>query len=227
MPAIHIQSFVASPPGQVWAALTSPAGAGVLLDGLPARGWPEPRDEQAPFHLHVAWPHTPEPTEVSVTLHELGGGTRIDLVHQGWGEGGGWEEQVQGHFAGWLQGLAALGLLVESEKDARPATPELKAAERYFASGEIPTSPSAVYRSLTDADVLERWSDGVLEGAERTDAIENGYLRWSLPNRAELVIILRRTPRGTHCALAEYGVADQVASARWPAMFERLTRFLE
>jgi hypothetical protein len=27
-------------------------------------------------------------------------------------------------------------------------------------------------------------------------------------------------------ALAEYGIADQGASAKWPLMFERLTRFL-
>jgi hypothetical protein len=57
------------------------------------------------------------------------------------------------------------------------------------------------------------------------DEVEDRFLRWALP-RGELVAILRRTPRGTHCALAEYGVEDRSASARWPAMFERLTRFL-
>jgi len=225
VPAIHIQSFIAAPSGQVWAALLSRPD--LLLDGLPATAWPERHDQQPPFHFHVTWPHTPEPTEVSLTLHELSGGTRVDLVHAGWGDGGVWEEPLHGHFAGWLQGLAALGLWIERGTDARAADPGLRGKERYFASGEIPASASAVYRSLTAADVLERWGEGVLAGAVRLEAVENAVLRWSLPNRAELVIILRRTPRGTHCALAEYGVVDQAASARWPAMFERLTRFLE
>ena len=74
MPAIHIQSFIAAPPGPVWAALV--ARPDLLFDGLPATAWPEWRDAQPPFHFQVAWPHTPEPTEVSLTLHELGRGTR-------------------------------------------------------------------------------------------------------------------------------------------------------
>ncbi|OGT94849.1 MAG: hypothetical protein A2083_06035 [Gemmatimonadetes bacterium GWC2_71_9] len=246
MQAIHIQSFVAAPPGQVWAALF--ARADLLFDGLPPKVWPEERDEQPPLHLTVAWSHTPEPTEVSLTLHELGGGTRVDLHHALWGEGAGWDAAIQGHFAGWLQGLATLGLMIETGTDARAADPALRGGERYFASGEIPAEAAPVYRSLTDREVLERWSDGVLDGAERVDAIEDRFVRWRLPAAAtggaagmpggtaampggagpagELVVILRPTPRGTHVALAEYGVADRGASARWPAMFERLARFL-
>jgi hypothetical protein len=240
MQAIMIQSFVAAPPGQVWAALF--AYADLLFDGLPPKAWPEERDEQPPFHLHVAWAHTPEPTDVSLTLHELGGGTRLDVRRAGWGEGPAWDEAIDGHFAGWLQGLAALGLMVETGKDARPADRGLQGRERYLASGEVPAEAAPVYRSLVDPGVIERWSDGVLDGAERVDDVENRYVRWRLPAAAaaggagampagaasvrELVVVLRPTPRGTHVALAEYGVADRGASARWPAMFERLTRFL-
>ncbi len=224
MQRIHIQSFIAAPPGQVWAALASRTD--LLFHGLPAAAWPEGRDEQPPFHLKVAWPHTPEPTEVSLTLHELNGGTRLDLAHAGWGEGGAWDEPLHGHFAGWLQGLAVLGLWIERGTDARAAEPLLRAKERYFASGEIPASASAVYRSLTEATVLERWSDGVLSSATRLEAVEDAFLRWSLPEAGELVMILRPTPRGTHCALAEYGIGGRAASATWPPMFERLARFL-
>jgi len=42
----------------------------------------------------------------------------------------------------------------------------------------------------------------------------------------ELVFVLRRTPRGTHLALAEYGVSGRLASSLWPPVFERLARFL-
>jgi hypothetical protein len=83
-----------------------------------------------------------------------------------------------------------------------------------------------VYRSLVEADVLRRWSRGVLEGAEPVEELEHKLVRWRLPSGGELVGIFRPTPRGTHLALAEYGVAGHEASARWPAMFERLTRFL-
>ena len=228
MESIHIQSFVAAPPDRIWAALSTRQD--VLLHGLPGGAWPEANEPLCasgpPFRLEVAWPHTPAPTRVSLTLHELDGGTRLDLVHQGWGEGAEWEEPLQGHFAGWLFGLAAFGLWVETGKDARPLDPALRARERYFASGEVPATPSAVYRALTDAGVLERWADGALSGAEPLDEVEDAFRRWRLPAGGELVVVLRHTPRGTHCALAEYGVTDRGASARWPAMFEPLARFL-
>jgi hypothetical protein len=118
---------------------------------------------------------------------------------------------------------------VESGKDPRAASAVLAGKERYFASAEIPASADAVFRSLADAAVRPRWSDGALEGAELVESLEGRFLRFTLPEKAgpgELVFIFRRTPRGTHCALAEYGVADRSASARWPKLLERLTRFL-
>jgi uncharacterized protein YndB with AHSA1/START domain len=210
----------------VWAALV--ARQELLLDALPVKAWPPRKDEQAPFHFAVDWPATPEPTEIAVTLHEMGGGVRVDVRHAGWKEGAGaaWDRAIEGHFAGWLQGVALLGAIVEGGVDGRASTPALRAAERYLISGEVPATASPIWRSLTDPEALERWSDGVLDGAQVVEQVEDRFLRWRLPSGGELVAILRPTPRGTHIALAEYGVADTAASAKWPPMFERLTRFL-
>ena len=60
-------------------------------------------------------------TEVVVDLAEVGTGTLLDLRHRGIGEGPAWDEAIGGYFAAWLQALAALGVLVESGVDARPA----------------------------------------------------------------------------------------------------------
>jgi len=226
MQAIVIQTFIAAPPETIWAALLSRAE--VLFDGLPAREWPARRDEQAPFHFKAAWPFTEGAggrTDVAVTLTRLGGGTRVDVRHEGWGEGPAWDAAIQGHFAGWLQGLAALGLLIESGVDARASEPGVKAKGRYFVSGEIKAEAEPVYRALVDPAVLARWSDGVFDGAERIQEIENRLVRWRTAS-SEIVAILRPTPRGTHVALAEYGVSGTAASTRWPPMFERLARFL-
>jgi uncharacterized protein YndB with AHSA1/START domain len=240
MHRIRIESFVAAARAEVWHVLLHRAE--VVLDALPGALWPEPHAAEPPARLTVPWPHTAAlgaPTEVVVALEDLDGGTRVDLEHRGLGEGQKWEEAIGGYFAGWLQALAALGVLVESGVDAR-CEPERRGGARYFASGEAPASADAVWRSLTDPYVLERWSDGVLEGAETLEAIEGRFLRLGLPihgaapgevvvgasKPTELTLILRRTPRGTHLALAEYGVTGRAASTRWPPLFERLTRYL-
>jgi uncharacterized protein YndB with AHSA1/START domain len=223
---IRIQSFVAAARAEVWHALLERAE--VVLDALPGARWPEPHVADPPTSLTVSWPPTAAlgaPTEVVVALEELDGGTRVDLEHRGLGEGPAWEEAIGGYFAGWLQALAALGVLVESGVDVR-CSPGRRASERYFASGEIPASADAVWRSLTDPHVLEHWSDGVLDGAETLDAREGRFLRLALTPATELTLILRRTPRGTHLALAEYGVTGRAASTRWPPLFERLARYL-
>ena len=241
---------------EVWHALLHRTD--VVLDALPGSRWPPACDLEPPARLAAPWPHT-EPlgaaTEVVVELADAGTGTLVDLRHRGLGEGPAWDEAIGGYFAGWLQALAALGLLVESGVDPRPAA-GLRGRERYFASGEVPSSADAVWRSLTDPLVLERWGDGVLDRAETLEAREGRFLRLALPagpsaatalgdatagvpggetsgvsgraapSTPELTLILRRTPRGTHLALAEYGVSGREASTRWPAMFERLARFL-
>jgi hypothetical protein len=247
---------VAAARAEVWHALLHRTD--VVLDALPASEWPADRALEPPARLAAPWPHTTPlgaATEVVVELTEAGAGTLLDLRHRGLGEGPAWDEAIGGYFAGWLQALAALGLLVESGVDPRPAE-GLRGRERYFASGEIPATADAVWRSLTDPLVLERWSDGVLDGVATLEALEGRFLRLTLPacgaaalapegaaagvpggaacgasngaapSTTELTLILRRTPRGTHVALAEYGVSGREASTRWPPMFERLARFL-
>lgn len=227
---IRIQSFVAAPRADVWHALVHRAD--VVLDALPEPRWPEGSEFAAPARLAAPWPHTLPlggASEVVLELQEVGEGTIVDLSHTGLGEGPAWDEAIGGYFAAWLQALAALGVLVESGVDPRPAA-GLRGRERYFASGEIPSGADATWRSLTDPLVLGRWSEGVLDGAETVEARPGRFLRLGLtaPGRAatELTLILRRTPRGTHMALAEYGVSGREASTRWPPMFGRLARFL-
>lgn len=216
---------------RVWHALLHRTD--VVLDALPEPRWPEGRVSAPPERLTAPWPHTAAlgaATEVVVALQEAGEGTVVDLTHSGIGEGPAWDEAIAGYFAGWLQALAALGVLVESDVDPRP-TGTLRGRERYFASGEIPGGADATWRALTDPHVLERWSDGALDDAETLESLEGRFLRLALPARqlarsSELTLILRRTPRGTHVALAEYGVSGRDASTRWPPLFERLARFL-
>jgi hypothetical protein len=226
MQSIIVQSFIALPGSAVWEALLDRTD--LLFDGLPADAWP-PRDEQPPYYMTVGWPFTEAAggaTQLSITLHDVGGGTRVDIRHEGWGEGPAWDVAIQGHFAGWLQGLASLGTVLETGADPRVADPALAGRERYFISGEVPADASAVYRSLVDPAVLVRWSGGLLAAAPRVQEIENKLVRWQAPSGGEVVVQLRATPRGTHLALAEYGVTDRAASTRWPAMFENLARFL-
>lgn len=230
METIHIQSFVAAEPATVWRQLLGRPD--VVLDALPLRAWPEQREERAPARLAMRWPVASggtTSTSLEIALAAVASGTRVDLRHDGWEEGPGGQDALAGHFAGWLQALAALGLLAETGKDPRASSAVLAACERYFASAELPASVDAVYRSLVDRDVLPRWSAGTLDGAQLVESLDGRMVRWSLPGGPtphELVVILRHTPRGTHCALAEYGVVDRSASARWPQMLERLARFL-
>jgi len=223
---------VAAPRAAVWEAWLHRTE--IVLDALPAPRWPEGCVLDPPTQLRAPWPHTAAlgaATEVVVDLAEVGAGTLLDLRHRGLGEGPAWDEAIGGYFAAWLQALAALGVLVESGVDARPAA-ALRGRERYVASGEIPAAVDPTWRSLTDPYVLERWSDGVLDGAETLTALDGRFLRLGLPPRGgapgatELTVILRRTPRGTHVALAEYGIAGREPSTRWPPMFERLARYL-
>ena len=230
METIHIQSFVSAPPDRVWAQLVGRPD--IVLDALPVQAWPDQRLESAPTRLQVRWPFSSggtATTSVIITLAEVSGGTRVDLKHEGWHEEPGWQDAIAGHFAGWLQSLAALGLLVESGKDPRATSAALAGQERYFASAEIPAGTDAVFRALADAEVRARWADGALDGAALADSLDGRFLRFTLDaeqGAGELVVILRRTPRGTHCALAEYGVQDRSASGRWPRLLERLARFL-
>lgn len=205
MLAIVVQTFIAAPAESVWDVLH--ARADLVLDALPVNAWPEGRDEQPPRHLSVAFPMG----TVHLTLHDVGGGVRVDVRHDGWPEAPESEAQLQGHFAGWLQGLAALGHFVETGEDPRSAVQ----GERYFISGEIKASPDAVYRVMTDQ----------LDPSLLAPRSSSRLLRLSADG-GETVAILRATPRGTHVALAVYGVTDRSSSQRWPQFFENLARAL-
>ncbi len=230
MDEIHIQSFVVAPPERVWEQLM--ARPDVVLDALPVRVWPGDREEERPGRVTMTWPVAGAPTALEVTIGGAPGhATCVDLRHSGWEGIAGAEDAVAGHFAGWLQALAALGLLVETGRDPRASSPELAGRERYFASGEIPAGADAVFRALTDPLVLSRWSQGALDGTTLVDSVEGRFARWTTAPRGgslggEVVMILRPTPRGTHCAIAEYGVVGQSASGRWPKLLERLAQFL-
>jgi hypothetical protein len=221
---------VAAARAAVWHALLHRAE--VVLDALPEPRWPEGAVLEEPARLAAPWPHTlplGRASEVVLELQEVGEGTVVDLTHGGLDEGPAWDEAIGGYFAAWLQSLAALGVLVESGIDPRPAE-RLRGRERYFASGEIPSGADATWRALTDPQVLARWSDGVLDGAGTLESRAGRFLRLGLGGRGgaatELTLILRRTPRGTHVALAEYGVSGRDASTRWPPLFAKLARFL-
>ena len=229
MEAIHIQSFVTAPPAEVWRVLLGRPD--VVLDALPVRTWPDGREELSPSRLRTPWPAPAGGgTSVEITLQPFRGGSRVEVRHQGWEEGPGVQDEVAGHFAGWLQALAALGLLVETGQDPRASTAALAERERYFASAEIPSGADTVFRAITDADVLRRWSEDAFDGTELVESVEERFVRWKVAApvgpSGELVMILRPTPRGTHCAVAEYGVVGRAASSRWPGMLERLARFL-
>ncbi len=230
MEEIHIQSFVVAPPERVWDQLL--ARPEIVLDALPLRAWPGNREETRPARVRMAWPVAGAPTALEITIVGAPGRAAcVDLRHSGFDGVAGGEDAIAGHFAGWLQALAALGLLVETGKDPRASSPELAGRERYFASGEIPAGADAVFRALTDPAVLARWSQGALDGTTLVDAVENRYARWTTApsggvQPGEVVMILRPTPRGTHCAVAEYGVVGRSASGRWPKMLERLAQFL-
>jgi uncharacterized protein YndB with AHSA1/START domain len=59
------------------------------------------------------------PTEVAVGLEPEADGTRVRLVHSGWGEGGDWDEAVAMYDQGWSFFLDNLKAYLERGEDAR------------------------------------------------------------------------------------------------------------
>jgi len=180
---IHIQSFVTAPPVAVWRQLLGRPD--VVLDALPVAAWPDQREERSPSRLVVDWPFGSGDgrTTVEIILAPVSGGTRVDLRHEGWESGPSAQDALAGHFAGWLQALAALGLLVESGKDPRASSASLAGRERYFASAEIPAGADAVFRALTDPQVLSRWSERCV-GGDGAGRYHRGPLRTVEARRA-------------------------------------------
>ena len=54
------------------------------------------------------------PTKVTVTFTSVEAGTRITVVQSGFGTGAGWQDQLEGHRAGWLRALRDLVLYLET-----------------------------------------------------------------------------------------------------------------
>jgi uncharacterized protein YndB with AHSA1/START domain len=69
-------------------------------------------------------------TEVEFALEAADGGTRVRLVHSGWGEGDGWDESVEMHRQGWGVFLENLKAYVEGGDDLRPGAMGLKTPAR-------------------------------------------------------------------------------------------------
>lgn len=61
----------------------------------------------------------PGPTRVRATLTPAEGGTRLDLVHSGMGDGEGWDAFRSGMSEGWDSSLETLKLLLEKGEDIR------------------------------------------------------------------------------------------------------------
>ena len=76
----------------------------------------------------VAYPWTTGlgPTEVDFRIEPAGGGTRVRLVHSGWGESGDWDESVQMHEEGWSFFLDNLKAYLERGEDTRAAAMGMK-----------------------------------------------------------------------------------------------------
>jgi uncharacterized protein YndB with AHSA1/START domain len=66
------------------------------------------------------------PTEVDFRIEPADGGTRVRLVHSGWGEGGDWDDSVEMHRQGWSAFLANLKAYVERGEDTRAAVMGMK-----------------------------------------------------------------------------------------------------
>lgn len=58
--------------------------------------------------------HPDRLTAVTVTMEPVEGGTRVTVVHAGWGEGDGWAEARRWHAAAWRQVLDSLKGALES-----------------------------------------------------------------------------------------------------------------
>jgi len=197
--------------------------ADVVLDALPVAAWPDQREEHSPSRLVVPWPlgSGTAQTTVEITLAPVSGGTRVDVRHEGWESGPSAQDALAGHFAGWLQALAALGLIVESGKDPRASSASLAGRRQVLRLGGNPAGVDAVFRALFGPGGTLRWSEGALEGAE-LGRFRRGPLRPMDARRAggrrarEVVMILRLTAQGNPLRRGGVRGVGRSSSARWP-----------
>lgn len=166
---ITITKTLAAPPAKAWRALATsegisswwakgeidarPGGAYRFAHHEDARG--EVREAVEGAALSFTWNgcsvRLPAPTLVSFTLAAAaGGGTRITLVHSGFGAGDAWDEIYDSHEQGWTFFMANLASVLDHGLDRRTG----RAIERTV---EVAAPPERVWRALTDPAELARW----------------------------------------------------------------------
>jgi uncharacterized protein YndB with AHSA1/START domain len=143
---IEITKEIAAPPETVFRALTDPNELSrwwtSSADSDPRRGGAfdyrfefEEQTEQRRDHSYSGtyrdvvenervvypWGSRLGETEVEVTLQPSGDGTKLRLVHRGWGDGGEWPAAVKMHEEGWAFFLGNLASYLERGEDQRAA----------------------------------------------------------------------------------------------------------
>lgn len=139
---IRLSTTVAAAPDAVFRALTD---ADELARWFPSSAESDPRtggaftyrfefDDASRNHTYAGAYHEVTPNErvsypwqgrlgttrVEFAFTPAGDGTRVDLVHSGWGEGADWNEAVEMHRQGWGAFLENLKSYLETGEDRRP-----------------------------------------------------------------------------------------------------------
>lgn len=112
---------------------------------------------------------TGEPMSLDVTLAEREGGTRVTLVHSGFGHGPAWDDEVEATSVGWRHELSALELYLEKHrgKDRRVG----------WATASTALPREEVWRRLLSSDGFDLEADRLQKGAPfRVAAADGGRL---------------------------------------------------
>lgn len=135
---VDVQSFIAAAPAHVYRAFaTSPGLQEWMADAAAADARPGGRfytwwnagfyavgtfqeaelDKKVVFTWYA--PVDPAPTVVTVTLEDVDGGTRLELVHSGIGEGEAWDRSAANFKREWTSSLSNLKSVLETGLDRR------------------------------------------------------------------------------------------------------------
>jgi uncharacterized protein YndB with AHSA1/START domain len=171
---ISVEKHLAAPPEKAWEAVASAAGLSrwwVETEALDAREGGAYRMKAAGFEVRgevreavpgrsisLSWNFfcssggtLPAPTLITFALAPgAGGGTRVTLVHSGFGAGDAWDEIYDAHEHGWSLFMANLATVLDHGLDRRAG----RAIER---SLTIAAPPERVWQALTEPADLARW----------------------------------------------------------------------
>jgi uncharacterized protein YndB with AHSA1/START domain/uncharacterized damage-inducible protein DinB len=136
--AVKLVRTIQASPEMIWAALTQASGLREwMCDGarsVPRKGgliqvwWNSGYEArgvftayQPPGTLAFTWnsPMEPDETSVKFTLKPVEGGTRVTVIHSGFGTGKKWAGRAQESQEGWTQGLDNLQSTLETGVDLR------------------------------------------------------------------------------------------------------------